>query len=455
MGLFLLFSLPYRWSIITRDAELEKHHVKQHGFTRNVFETETHEQAINGHTVRVKTDAEKKINIFSNENNRVERNDTVGEPQSVERPYLSSHKKERKLTLVGKVKRYVEINDSVHLHEEQGTFSPDVYPGNVNLTAILQQHDTKRYANERALNSVNDTVIANPYQLCRDNDNIKVMFIVKSKPDHAQQRSVIRGTWANTKRFPSIRVIFSFGKPEDSSRLKTLLDESSTYGDMLIVGDYTDNYYNLTQKTLEGLQWAVTTCKRVGYVVSVDDDMYVAPDLLLKFLARPSVLKTEKLYSGHLMVNTKPIRNPKDKWHVSVSEYPFRNYPNYIFGGFVIMSMSTVKDFVIAAQYTMTLKFEDVYLGILASKVGIEASNNGYVNSRRTFTVSESFKTIIASHFYDNAKDLQRAWDCHLSILDQSDDKSIYCDYIGKRLQNLKSEIDNIASWMENVKHNS
>ncbi|OWF45974.1 Beta-1,3-galactosyltransferase brn [Mizuhopecten yessoensis] len=206
---------------------------------------------------------------------------------------------------------------------------------------------------------------------------------------------------------------------------------------------------------MSGLKWAVTHCAHAQYVVSADDDVYVAPDLLLRYLNIPLVLKIDKLYSGYLFRDTKPIRNPQDKWMVTISEYPFKDYPDYIFGGFVIMSMSTVRSFTVAAMYTKFLKFEDVYLGIIAAKVGIEARNNRYVNSRKTFTVSESFKTLIASHFYNNPKDLQRAWDCHLSILDQNDDKAVFCDYIGKRLQKLKSEIDNIVGWMEDVKYNS
>ncbi|XP_033737075.1 beta-1,3-galactosyltransferase brn-like [Pecten maximus] len=431
VGIFILYSLYNGETNNKRILHVEKRPVQQYGITEET---------------RYRFEMEQEDSVFSEEKD--------GPKQHANRKE-SGNISQRELKLIADVKKFAALENSVDVQVEKGTFSPNTYPCSVNLSRILRQYDTEGFAEEQPINNINYSYTVNPYNTCKVSDNIKVLFIVKSRPDHTLPRTVIRETWANTKRFPSIRVIFSFGMPKYSSRLQALLGESSTHGDILIVKDYIDDYYNLTQKTIGGFKWAVTHCKHAAYVVSVDDDVYVAPDLLLRILDRPHIRKVERLFSGHLMIDTKPIRNPKDKWLVSMSEYPFTNYPNYIFGGFVIMSMSTVRDFTIAAMYTKLFKFEDVYLGILAAKIGIEATNNGYVNSKKTFTVSESFKTLIASHFYDNPKDLQRAWDCHLSILDQNNDKSIFCDYIGKRLQKLKSEIDSIISWMEIVKFNS
>ncbi|OWF45975.1 beta-1,3-galactosyltransferase 5-like [Mizuhopecten yessoensis] len=335
--------------------------------------------------------------------------------------------------------------------KENANFSPDEYLSNVNMTEIVRQFDIKGYADEQTINAFDHRFIINPEKTCNFSDNIKVLFIVKSSPDHISRRVTIRETWANRKRFPSTRTIFSFGLPKSSKSFLQLQDESSTYNDILLV-NYVDDYYNLTLKTVSGLKWTVAYCARAMYVISVDDDLYVATDLLLSYLNIAQVRRVDNLFSGHLIVNTNPIRIDRSKWRVSKSEYPFKNYPEYIFGGFVIMSMSTVRKFTVAALYTKIFKFEDVYLGILAAKLGIEATNNGYVNSRKTFTSSESFKTLIASHFYYDPNDLQRAWDCHLSILDQDDDKAIFCDYIGDRLRKLQTEINSIVGWLQVLK---
>ncbi|XP_033737073.1 beta-1,3-galactosyltransferase 1-like [Pecten maximus] len=344
-----------------------------------------------------------------------------------------------------------------HLNEVkmiEKTFTPHEYPFNVNLSDILRQYDTRGYAAEKPINVFDHRYIIHPDQTCIGSDTIKVLFIVKSSPDHNVKRAIIRETWADRKRFPWLRTVFSFGIPKNGKSLLDLQEESTKFNDILLV-NYSDDYYNLTLKTMSGLRWAATNCAHASYVVSIDDDIYVAPDFLLSFLDKLPVRTAENLYHGHLIHETAPVRDrngPFRKWYVSINEYPFQTYPNYIFGGFVIMSMSTVKTFTIAAMYTKLLKFEDVYLGILAARVGIDATDSGHVNAKKTLTVSESFKTAIASHFYQDPYDLKRAWECHLSLISHNTPKSILCDNIGTRLHHLKSEIDSIVNWMESAK---
>ncbi|XP_069128548.1 beta-1,3-galactosyltransferase brn-like [Argopecten irradians] len=330
-------------------------------------------------------------------------------------------------------------------------FSSGEYPHR-NLTKILRQYEEKGFSDVKPINVLDYQYMINPNQTCEGSDTIRVLFIVKSAPHHFSKREIIRYTWADRKRFPWSRTIFSLGIPKENITLEDLHGESSRYQDIFLA-DYLDSYLNLTLKTMSGLNWAVTYCYRALHVVSVDDDMYVAPDLLLRFLDNLPKWKAEALFSGHRLDGTKPIRVSTSKWYTPKTEYPFRNYPPYIFGGFVIMSMSTVKNFTVAAQYTQLFKFEDVYLGILAARLGIRIRDNAFVNSGRTFTASSSFKSIIASHYYGNLKDLRNAWDCHLSILDGDHGKSVFCDFIGKRLKQLKSEINSIADWMEFVQN--
>ncbi|XP_069127440.1 uncharacterized protein [Argopecten irradians] len=330
----------------------------------------------------------------------------------------------------------------------------DKYPIIVNKTDILSERGIKGYGDKKPINSFNYRYIISPNHTCTQSNTPRVLFIVKSSPDHNARRVTIRETWGNRKRFPLIRTIFSFGIPSNGKVLLNLQEESDVFRDILLV-DYVDNYYNLTLKTINALNWAETYCPLAEYVLSIDDDVYVAPDLLINFLNRPNIKKTENVFSGHLLVNTEPIRNSLSKWFVTKTEYPFQKYPNYIFGGFVIMSMPTVKQFTKAARYIKLFKFEDVYLGMLAKVVEIEATNNGYVNSMKTFTSSEAFKTLIASHNYYDPKDLQRAWDCHLSVLDQDDDKAVFCDFIGDRLRKMQSEINSIMRYMEAVRMKS
>ncbi|XP_069128550.1 beta-1,3-galactosyltransferase 1-like [Argopecten irradians] len=367
---------------------------------------------------------------------------------------------DRDFQMVLQRKDAVQQDDEVvqirHLNEvtEEKVFTPSKYPFKVNLSDIIHQYETKGYANEKPINVFDHRYIIQPTETCSGRDSIKVLFIVKSSPDHSVKRAVIRETWADRKRFPWLRIAFSFGIPKNGKSLLHLQEESSKTNDILLV-NYSDDYYNLTLKTMSGLRWAASNCARAAYVISIDDDIYVAPDLLLSFLDKLPMRRAEKLYHGYLIRGSSPVRDGNGmfrKWYVSTNEYAFKTYPNYIFGGFVVMSMPTVRTFLIAAMYTKLLKFEDVYLGILAVRVGIEATESGHVDAKKTVTASESFKTVIASHFYQDPYDLKRAWECHLSLISDKTSKSILCHTIGTRLNQLKSEIDSMVNWMESLK---
>ncbi|OWF45973.1 Beta-1,3-galactosyltransferase 1 [Mizuhopecten yessoensis] len=227
-------------------------------------------------------------------------------------------------------------------------FTPDKYPFNVNVTQILRQY---AFADVTPINVFHYRYIINPNNTCSGLDAVRVYFVVKSTPHNSSKRDIIHDTCADKNRFPSIRIIFSFGIPNKEEVLLDLQDESAKYHGFSLV-NYKDNHYNLTLKTVSGLKWAVTHCRRAMFVVSVVDDIYVAPDLLLKYLDNLPAWKAETFFSGHRLTGTMPIRDPPSKWYTPKTEYTFKNYPHYILGGFVIMSMSTVRNFTTAAMYT-------------------------------------------------------------------------------------------------------
>lgn len=139
----------------------------------------------------------------------------------------------------------------------------------------------------------------------------------------------------------------------------------------------------------------------------------------------------------------------KHKWGVSLSEYPFDYYPNYIFGGCVIVSMQTVKEFTIAAAYTKIFKFEDVYLGILASKLGINATANKNVSQKKVSSLTPAFQKMIASHLYGDYKEMRKAWKCHLVNLDHEEDNIGFCEYLRKRFQEIQDDLKAINTWIK------
>ncbi|OWF34820.1 lactosylceramide 1,3-N-acetyl-beta-D-glucosaminyltransferase B-like [Mizuhopecten yessoensis] len=346
------------------------------------------------------------------------------------------------------------ISDDGEKEDEQNPFDPLHYPQRINVEKIVKTFVKNGDLPSNPINEWKYTPIIDPSSKCENSKNgVFLLFIVKTKPDNFLKRKTIRKTWADEKRFPNIRTVFSIGIPRDSSTIKKIKLESLKYKDVLLM-DYMDTYHNLTLKTTSGINWAVARCAVAEFVVSVDDDMYVATDFLLQHLKDMPQAEAERLYHGHLYHDTSPVRHgEKDEWHskwiVTKEEYPFDTYPDYIFGGFIIMSMRTVLEMSLAIPYTKPINMEDVYLGIVASRLGIVATNTDLVDFYITYSNTEKFKTLIASHYYTSTQMLKKAWECHLSIVGNDVEKSVFCSYLKKELEQLKKKVNEILDWID------
>lgn len=184
--------------------------------------------------------------------------------------------------------RQRRVSDSIHGEEQF----------EVNIPQIIRQYESKGYADETPLNTFDFGYSINPKQVCAGQDNIRLVFVVKTSSQNRKRRQTIRETWANSKRFGNIKTVFSLGIPQ-SVPIHDLYEESETYNDILLA-DYIDDYYNLTLKTIVGMRWVVKYCPRAQFAVSVDDDVYVSTDLMLKYLAGLPSRQLNKLYAGHL-----------------------------------------------------------------------------------------------------------------------------------------------------------
>ena len=116
-----------------------------------------------------------------------------------------------------------------------------------------------------------------------------VLFIVKSARYHLQRRKIIRQTWGSKTRLPDvvIRIVFLIGNKLGENNLDKILDkEDEVYND-LVQADFIDSYGNNALKTLSGFKWAVQHCSHAQFIVFSDDDMYISPLNILRFINNP------------------------------------------------------------------------------------------------------------------------------------------------------------------------
>ena len=241
----------------------------------------------------------------------------------------------------------------------------------------------------------------NKTQIVQETNGLLLMLII-SAPFHLNERQVVRQTWlsylVNNSRSLGPSNVRAFKDPTDAANDLVIhywfvcghyyddesdiegavKNESNVYGDILRL-EYTESYRLLVHKTLSSLRFA--SKMDVRFVLKIDDDVYLHFPRMIWWLRTASL--PEKLYGGYLLTKAKPIRKPLHKWHVSKQHYNKTYFPPYCNGPFYFMSRAVVLE-VLEASFTEGSSFplEDVFIGILAQKVGVKPIQLKHVGVR-------------------------------------------------------------------------
>lgn len=91
-----------------------------------------------------------------------------------------------------------------------------------------------------------------------------------------------------------------------------ILEESKQHND-IIQGHFIDAYNNLTLKTVMMMKLVSTYCANsTKFLLKIDDDIFLRTDAFIAMLKERADDKGVVL--GHLMCNTKPIKDIHSKW---------------------------------------------------------------------------------------------------------------------------------------------
>ena len=212
-----------------------------------------------------------------------------------------------------------------------------------------------------------ETLITN--RTCSQHYNL--IIVVSSAPGHWQRRNYIRKTWAFDRAFKARwTTVFLIGQARTQDQSKSLLEEDEFHGD-LVRGEFYDHYWNLTLKLQMGFEWATRYCS-FSFLLKTDDDVFVNSAKLVSFLSRPTTPR-EKLYRGQLYKNA-PVQRA-GKWKVTKEEYSADRYPDFCPGLGILLSNDAVFALVKTFPVLPFYRLEDVYVGLLADKIGIKPRN--------------------------------------------------------------------------------
>ncbi|XP_074660163.1 beta-1,3-galactosyltransferase 1-like [Tubulanus polymorphus] len=225
-----------------------------------------------------------------------------------------------------------------------------------------------------------------------------LVIVVASQAHLKHERDLTRAIWTRRRAY-DIDVKFVLGKTRlTTSRRESLLREMNDNND-IIVGDFDDTYRNLTLKTIFAIRWVVANCRRAKYVMKTDHDVAVNIDNLMTMLA----LDAPSGIVGDCFGPFAPIRRPDDKWYTPMSEYSLSYFPKYCSGIGYVVSMNAARALVRLSPVVRPLAMEDVYVGLLLSKLGVEKRRvRGFDRVRSWAPQSDEYfcDCVIAGHEY-------------------------------------------------------
>ena len=215
-------------------------------------------------------------------------------------------------------------------------------------------------------------VMNNP-DICSDAETVDMMIIVHTAPSHLDRRQRMRQTFANrTKFLPfQVRIAFLLGLTDDETVGQHLRSEHKNFSDT-ILGDFKDDYHNLTLKGVMGYRWISEFCGNAQFVLKIDDDVMINMYKLLYTFRSHMYNKKKSIFCMTKPKNSAGIFR-KGKWKVNPSIfYEKKTFPyDYCSGFAVLFTSDMMAPMYQAAKEVPSFWIDDLYLfGMLPSAVG-------------------------------------------------------------------------------------
>ncbi|XP_013420347.1 beta-1,3-galactosyltransferase brn isoform X2 [Lingula anatina] len=307
------------------------------------------------------------------------------------------------------------------------SFSDFAWPLNINLAEAVRKIQNNEKLDIAQINPFPFKIRMQNENLCKDvivkNSAIFVLIVVKSACWSFESRHIIRKSWGNEKTISVnhsgteyqlvTKRVFLIGHSSSLDSQYLLREEYQMYKD-LIQGDFEDGYFNNTYKTMMAFSYASLHCHNAHFAFFVDEDFYISKRNTAQFLASLPATSAQNLYIGFsLFTNTRVNRNKKHKRYVPLAEYPYSRIPPYVYAGAYILSMKNIRDMSVAMHYVKFFRMDDVYLGLIAYRLGITISDGGKRFLMEFYTSSDVVNShVIASHGFRGKMSLMREfWD--------------------------------------------
>jgi len=267
--------------------------------------------------------------------------------------------------------------------------------------------------------------------ICDDFDQFKpkTIIIVESNVINFNRRQVIRKTWGlkSLQDALNFRVIFLLGLPHPNLphlnfTMSKIASEDWNYNDLIQI-DVTEDYFNLTYKSIGFVKWISQHCKQVDYIFKTDDDIFLhIPNLISSFnkFLGPQDSKSIMCSKNKIMTiirsnfwNSFKDQTFKQMRKYAVDQIPGKYYPDYC-SGFGYGFTQKVSNLLLTAISTTPYFFiEDVFLtGFCRQKASALIINNPYISLRPPLSVESicSFREGRVTSQEMNEDEIEKLW---------------------------------------------
>ena len=226
-----------------------------------------------------------------------------------------------------------------------------------------------------------DLLLYNETKCSNRGPNVTILYVY-TRPKNIKTRKFIRHTFGNEKTFYKYKLVTVFiigRKSGENWKLlpKNIIEEYNKYGD-LVVGDFIENYRNLSWKGLTALNYIRSYCQNARFVIKADDDSILDTKGILELLNITYRNRTRFLI-GKVRSRGHPrwCEVEKHRWCVSKNEYSKGKYPRYLYGMGFVFSADLVSDMYNQALTLPVHPVDDIYMtGILTEGIKDKVMEN-------------------------------------------------------------------------------
>lgn len=192
---------------------------------------------------------------------------------------------------------------------------------------------------------------------------------------HRTLRTAIRNTWGHVSskafdRNKAWRLFFVLGLTNKHDDKQNRIE--SFQNNDIIIGNFTDHYYNIATKTFMGHYWVFTRLKCV-YVLKTDDDVYVRVPQTIQWLHDQG--SPRPFYGGYVeRIKLDVIHDVTNKWYITPKQYDGDLWPPYCHGAFHVLSNDAIPIIVNSSRQRNPPFTDDAYIAVLMHNASIAAT---------------------------------------------------------------------------------